>query len=45
MVIYDLVTGKANSQASPIDGIEEACDSYVYEYAKFLLGSDSITKA
>lgn len=42
MVIYDLLVGEVDAQVNPLACIEEACDSYAYEYAKFLLGSDSI---
>lgn len=46
MAIYDLLMGQANaqSQINPFECIEKSCDTYFYEFAKFILGSDSLTK-
>ena len=45
MVIYDLLVGEADAQVNPLAGMDAACNSYVYDFAKFLLGKDSLTKA
>ena len=45
MVIYDLLVGEADAQVNPLEGMEVACNTYLYDFAKFLLGSESLTKA
>ena len=44
MVIYDLLVGEADAEINPLAGMDVACNTYVYDYAKFLLGKDSLTK-
>ena len=40
LVIYDLLMGEVNSNVNPLACLEEACGSYMFEYASFLLETD-----
>ena len=37
LVIYDLLMGEVGSNVNPLACMEEACDSYIFEYAEFFL--------
>ena len=42
IVIYDLLVGQVGANENPLAYMDEACDSYIHEFGKFLLGSDVI---
>jgi hypothetical protein len=42
LVIYDLLIGEIGEDDSPLNFMEAACDSYLHEFAKVLLGPDAI---